>query len=185
MIRVGHATISVCCELPYASTGQSTRRRHADSARPGWSDTRRRISGSFARTSQAFARFNSEIRIVPLSSQSIVCSTHRDRQTRGGLPYLIVLLPRDHFADASSDCSLQGTWQLLATLAEALYQMRLLVTDPTGCDDGKPDARETWLGRVEGTGVNANARSGAACRVAAFEPASAPWLLPASRRVWV
>ena len=41
MIRVGHATISVCCELPYVSTGQSTRRRHANSAQPGWSDTLR------------------------------------------------------------------------------------------------------------------------------------------------
>ena len=63
MIRVGHVTISVCCELPYASTGQSALgRRHANSARPGWSDTRRRIGGSFTRTSQAFARFNPEIR---------------------------------------------------------------------------------------------------------------------------
>ena len=62
MTRVGHVIISVCCELPYRRTGPSTRRRHADSARPRWSDTRRRIGASFARTSQAFARFNPEIR---------------------------------------------------------------------------------------------------------------------------
>ena len=62
MIRVGHATISVCCELPYDSTGPSTRGRHADSARPGWSDIRRRIGAAFTRTSQAFARFNPETR---------------------------------------------------------------------------------------------------------------------------
>ena len=29
MIRVGHAIISVCCELPYAGTGPSARRCHA------------------------------------------------------------------------------------------------------------------------------------------------------------
>ena len=49
---------------------------------PEWSDTRRRIGASFTRTSQAFARFNPEIRTsaAELSEHGVRCPRPRVRR---------------------------------------------------------------------------------------------------------
>ena len=106
--------------------------RHADSARPGWSVTRRRIGGSFTRTSQAFARFNPEIR-----TGAAELLEHSVRRPRPRVRRVVVNpLPHRTFAQESfagqpsNPCPTQGVWRLLATLAEALYQRACVMLIP-------------------------------------------------------
>ena len=160
MIRVGHAIISVCCELPhnYAGTGPSARRCHADSARPGWSDTRRRIGGSFTRTSQAFARFNPEIRTGAAELSEHSARRPRPRVGRGSdawwsIPYLIVLCPgvvRRPTVEPLPDTGDVAT----PVSAEALRQRACLLLVPRSTHR-IPQAgrkREIWVGEGGGRG---------------------------------
>ena len=77
MIRVGHATISVCCELPYVSTGQS--------ASEGVMQTQLGLGGLTPGVASA-CPLPARLRLspvstrkserAPLSSWSIVCGAH-------------------------------------------------------------------------------------------------------------
>ena len=95
MIRVGHATISVCCELPYVSTGQS--------ASEGVMQTQLGLGGLTPGVASA-APLPARLRLspvstrkseqAPLSSWSIVCGAHgRESDAWWSIPYLIVLCP--------------------------------------------------------------------------------------------
>ena len=96
MIRVGHATISVCCELPYASTGQSTSE--------GVMQTQLGLGGLTPGVASA-CPLPARLRLSPVSTRkseqasqsswSIVCGAHgRESDAWWSIPYLIVPLPR-------------------------------------------------------------------------------------------
>ena len=139
MIRVGHATISVCCELPYPSTGRSASARRACRLGSAWCaggltpGFALRIGVSFTRTSQAFARFNPEIRtgVAELLEHSVRRPRPRVRRVVvNPLPHRMGVVRRP----TVEPCPTQGTWRLWPTLAEALYHEACLLLIPRSMD---------------------------------------------------